>query len=259
MKHYLFIAVAAVWMLSGCGQVKMQPKILVHRGLCTTADKITTDENTLDALRRAQEAGVDGVEFDVQMTADGYLIIRHDPQIEGQLHCQKSNFEEIRAYRLPFGNQIPTLQEWLDQAKMTPDIVLCLEIKAHATPEIEAQVVAKTIAEVNARNMMEQVYFLTFNPETGDEILKQAPEARVILNSNSLHHSLPPCEVASRGFKGISYGVETTLNHPDWIKESHNLGLKTFMWMVETPYLRDIASSLGSDWITTDFFDEVRP
>ena len=38
----------------------------------------TSPENTMEALRRAQAEGVDGIEFDVQLSADGELFLFHD-------------------------------------------------------------------------------------------------------------------------------------------------------------------------------------
>lgn len=259
MTRKLILALAFVALaLSSCKAPESRPLILAHRGFCTQGGEWVTDENTLDALKRAQDAKVDGVEFDVHMTADGYLVIRHDQKINGELDCQKSNFEDIRAHRLPFGNQIPTLQEWLDQAKLTPEIKMAIEIKKHANNEKEAEVVAAVLKEVKDRNMLEQCSMLSFKVSTCDEILRQCPEMHVILNSSSLHHSLTPAEVAEHGFQGISYNIETTLNHPGWTKEFKDLGIETYFWMVECPTLRDQGAKMGVDWVTTDFYDLVR-
>lgn len=262
-KTLLLALLSAAALLASCGgsgaskESAAKPRVLCHRGLCSTGTEFTTDENTLDALRRAQEKGVDGVEFDVHLTADGELVIRHDAKIAPGLHTQKSNFDDIRAYTLPFGNKIPTLHEWLVQAKETPDILMFLEIKAMATQERENELVARCIEEVRSLGMSDQMYYLSFKPATCDEVLRLDPEARVLLNSSSLHHSLPPAEVAARGYSAASYSVEVFLNHPEWVKEFRELGIETFFWMVDSPYLRDIAEKLGVDWITTDFYDVI--
>ena len=259
MKKYLLTILLAAALLPACSPQpeKTHPKVLSHRGLRTEGTEFVTDENTLDALARAQQKKVDGCEFDVHMTADGGLVIRHDAKINSTLNCQTSTLEEIRAYRLPFGNQIPTLHEWLVQAKETPEVIQFLEIKAHATQEIENAMVAKCIEEVKALDMMDQTWFLSFKPQTCDEVLRLAPEAKVLLNSSSLHHSMPPAEVAERGYKAVSYSVEVFLNHPEWVEQFREKGIQTFFWMVNSTYLRDIAEDLGVDWITTDFYDII--
>ena len=48
-------------------------KIYAHRGAMRTSP-----ENTIEALLRAQQEGVDGIEFDVQLSADGELFLFHD-------------------------------------------------------------------------------------------------------------------------------------------------------------------------------------
>ena len=52
--------------------------VIAHRGF--TRD---FPDNTLEAFRAAREIGVDGVEFDVQETADGAFVVFHDDCIDG--------------------------------------------------------------------------------------------------------------------------------------------------------------------------------
>ena len=259
MKKTLAIIGTALLLLSSCtaGSQKSHPRVLSHRGLRTAGTEFVTDENTLDALKRAQDKKVDGCEFDVPMSADGQLLIRHDAKITSTLNMQKSTAEEIRAYRLPFGNQIPTLHEWLEQAKTTPEILQFIEIKSHATQEIENVVVAKCLEEVKQLDMLDQVYFLSFKPATCEEVLRLEPKARTLLNSSSLHNSLPPEEVEKLHINAVSYSVEVFLNHPEWVAEFRQKGIETFFWMVNSLYLRDIAEKLGVDWVTTDFYDII--
>jgi glycerophosphoryl diester phosphodiesterase len=55
-------------------------EVFAHRGAHHNAR-----ENTLAAFRAALEIGVDGVELDVRKTADGVLVIHHDPRIDGRV------------------------------------------------------------------------------------------------------------------------------------------------------------------------------
>ena len=258
MKKILILFTALCVLLSCGNQDKPKVKILAHRGLCTTGVNFTTDENTLEALRRAQEEGVDGVEFDVHLTADDSLVIRHDNMIEEGLSCQGSNYEDIRAYLLPHGNRIPTLGEWLDQAKKTPEIKMMLELKAQGSEEREKLLVSRCLEEIRSRDMLDQMYMLSFKSETLDEVLRQEPGMKVILNSNSLHHSMLPEEVKAHGFQAVSYNVSVILNHTDWIQQFREAGIETFMWMVNDVNLRKIAEDFGFDWITTDFAQELK-
>lgn len=51
----------------------MRPQVVAHRG--ASADNA---EHTLGAYLRALEAGADGLECDVRLTADGHLVCVHD-------------------------------------------------------------------------------------------------------------------------------------------------------------------------------------
>ena len=54
-----------------------QPLIFAHRGASAVAP-----ENTLPAFSKALEMGADGIELDVQATADGELVVLHDFNLE---------------------------------------------------------------------------------------------------------------------------------------------------------------------------------
>ena len=56
---------------------KSSPIIVAHRGL-----RIKYPENSLLAIETAIKAGVAGVEFDVEVTADGGLAIIHQPTVK---------------------------------------------------------------------------------------------------------------------------------------------------------------------------------
>ena len=253
-KIVLLLSVAFMAFTACTEQPAAKVKILAHRGNASTGSEFTTDENTLDALRRAQECNVDGIEFDVHLTADDQLVIRHDNKIADGLSCQGSTFEEVRAHVLPFGHQIPTLREWLEQAKQTPHIVQLLEIKSHKGDR-ENELIAKCLEVIRELDMLDQMYMLSFDPKVVDEVLRQEPNMKVVLNSSSLHHSLTPAEVKAKGYTAVSYNINVILNHTEWINEFREYGIETFLWMVNTPYTYNIAQELGFTWATTDFYD----
>jgi glycerophosphoryl diester phosphodiesterase len=114
-----------------------QPKIMSHRGFYA---KEGAFENTLTALKNAQEFRSDAVELDAHLTVDDSLVVLHGPKISGtQVEAQKSTFEQVRACTLPNGDKVPTLREYFAQAKQTPSLLLFLELKTHPTPERETQ------------------------------------------------------------------------------------------------------------------------
>ncbi|MBI4369946.1 MAG: hypothetical protein HY547_06930 [Elusimicrobia bacterium] len=88
-------------------------KIFAHRGGAQTSA-----ENTLDAVRRAAQMGADGVELDVQLSADGEIIIFHDDDLRRLAHdnrlVSRLNFKELRQIKILDRHQIPHLHEVLE-------------------------------------------------------------------------------------------------------------------------------------------------
>lgn len=232
-----------------------QPKILAHRGFCTREGKVIIDENSIAALKAAQEAGCDIVEFDVHMTLDKQLVIRHDAKIEGDLDCQKSLFKDIRAYRLPFGSQIPTLEEWFTTAKQEPRMLYSLEIKKHYSWQAESECIEKIVKMVHDMGMEDRVSYLSFNPKALLRVLELDPKARCVLNSSRVHEKYTPQRVKEAGFSGVSYSVDAILNNYEWIEQFKAQGTTLYLWMVNSRYLVQTAVDLGFDVFTTDYFD----
>lgn len=87
-------------------------KVIGHRGAAGLAL-----ENTLDAIRAGIAAGVDGIEFDVRLTADGHFVLCHDPtlrRVSDHEHAiDKCSLEELRQLPLHNGKPVPTLEEAL--------------------------------------------------------------------------------------------------------------------------------------------------
>ena len=256
MKRIIVLFAVAAMALAACTEQTHSVKILAHRGNASTGSEFTTDENTLDALCRAQELNFSGVEFDVHLTADNQLVIRHDNKINSELSCQGSTFEQIRAHVLPFGQQIPTLREWLEQAKQTPNIKQLLELKMHKG-ERNNELITACLEIIRELDMVDQMYMLSFDAAILDEVLRQEPNMKVVLNSSNLHHSLTPEQVYAKGYHAVSYNVNVILNHTEWIEQFRNYGIETFLWMVNTPYTYNIAKDLGFTWVTTDFYDAI--
>jgi glycerophosphoryl diester phosphodiesterase len=112
--------------------------VFAHRGNSAHAP-----ENTLEAFRQAVALGVDGLEFDVRLTADGVPVVFHDPTVErttdGRGAVAAMTLAELReldaGYRFgatahPYrgkGVGVPTVEEALD---VTAPLPLVVEVKA---------------------------------------------------------------------------------------------------------------------------------
>ena len=73
-----------------------------HRGLSRLYP-----ENTLTAFRAACEYDIAGIELDIQMSADGALVVIHDETVDrttdGTGEVRAMTFDELRAMKIPAG------------------------------------------------------------------------------------------------------------------------------------------------------------
>ena len=100
----------------------MKPLVIAHRG--ASSQEL---ENSLAAFRAAGPAGADGVELDVHATADGALIVHHDPDIDGHPIPDLTR-EDVRRFTLANGEPVPTLDEAL--AAVAPRLQVFVEVKS---------------------------------------------------------------------------------------------------------------------------------
>ncbi len=109
------------------------PLVLGHRGF-----PARYPENTLLSFRKALEAGADGIECDVQKTADGRYVIIHDDTVDrtsnGHGLVASFSLDQLRGFDFGGGERIPSLDEML--ALVTPAAYLDLELK-HETITLE--------------------------------------------------------------------------------------------------------------------------
>lgn len=84
------------------------PEIIAHRGASRERP-----ENTLAAFRRAVELGADAAELDVHRTADGVLVVFHDPLIPGLGPITVLSAAQVTGH-LVRGEPVPTLQSVFD-------------------------------------------------------------------------------------------------------------------------------------------------
>src|SRR5438045_8084269 len=107
-------------------------EIIAHRGLPRAHP-----ENSLPGFAAALALGVDGIELDVQLTADGVPVVHHDPQpgrpaVDGAPLSGRSidslTHAELAAHELSPGVGVPTLDEVL--ALVDGRATLYVEVKA---------------------------------------------------------------------------------------------------------------------------------
>ncbi len=122
------ISLSVLWGASGLESPDHRTMVCAHRG-----DVRAAPENTIPAIRSALEKGAHQIEFDLQLTKDGNLVLMHDATLkrttgrEGKVgDLTLSEIKELDAgawFGEEFkGTRIPTFEEILE---VIPRTVLC--------------------------------------------------------------------------------------------------------------------------------------
>ncbi|QBE49160.1 glycerophosphodiester phosphodiesterase [Leucobacter triazinivorans] len=230
--------------------------IISHRGAAAIAP-----ENTLAAMRVAIDRGVEFVETDVQLTADGVPILMHDPTLDrttsGSGPVALRSFDEIRAldagswFSPEFaGEVVPTLEEFLDALEPSTTRAL-VELKGEwAIEQLEA------VTELlRSRYMVNRVALQSFETPTLEGLQQVAPEfARVLLTrewDEGTVQQATELQVSAVGARTKLYD-----RRPELLQRLRAVGIGSLVYTLNTEKRWDQASRRGVDLVVTD--DPVR-
>jgi glycerophosphoryl diester phosphodiesterase len=157
-----------------------QPIIFAHRGASAHAP-----ENTLASFKLALTQGADALELDARLSADGYVVICHDPTLHrttnGTGEISKKTLAELReldagcSFSDKFaGEKIPLLEEVFET--FGKKIFINIELKNYTAPY--DQLVEKVCALVIKHGLEDWVLFSSFlahNLKKAFRILPKVP------------------------------------------------------------------------------------
>lgn len=253
----MLLAVAISLSCAGSIMAQNRTKVVAHRGHWNTEGSY---ENTITALKMAHEVGADACEFDVNMTADGVLVVCHGPQVGTIQNVQQATYSEVMGVTLPNGEKVPTLEQFLkagkkgykvnqkDGSTKLVKLPLVLEIKNPALVEHEAEIVSKVAYMLKKMKMVDQVSIISFSYGVCLEVVKQIPGITV----QYLMGDKTPYELKNDGINGMDYHHSLTLVNAEWIDQAHELGMVVNVWTVDDPEKIQTFAQLGVDYITTN-------
>ena len=220
---------------------------IAHRG----GDRIEP-ENTLAAFRLAAEEGVDWLEFDVQMTSDGELVVIHDTTLDrttdGAGTIAESTFDEIRALDAGDGEPVPTLAEVIAVAKEF-EVGVMPEIKApHLYPGIEE----KVVAEIVEADYLERAVVQSFDRESLAAVNRLQPELELCLLTGTEVWNFP--QDMPDGPYSLCPMAEVAILNPLLIYRAHADARNVYIWfgLAENPLTVRLVQAHGADGIMAD-------
>ena len=243
-----FKSILSVALLTVCIHLQAQTQIIAHRGFWKTENSA---QNSLTALKKANEIKAYGSEMDIWLSSDGIPVVFHDAYVmldDKKLSIQDTPADILTQVKLSNGENLPTLESYLDTFEDCHDTKLIIEFKSHRTKYQEDELVDKVLKMVRDRNLQNRVEYISFSLNFVVKTIHLDPLAKVYYLSGNLS----PAVMKSIGAAGIDYNVAVFKRNPQWVKESHDLGLKVNVWTVNSPEDIQQMIDLNVDYITTD-------
>jgi glycerophosphoryl diester phosphodiesterase len=223
-------------------------------------------ENSLLAFRQALALGVDALEFDLHMTADGEVVVLHDPTLErtttGAGRVRDLKLADLAGARLKARDGtvtdelIPTFAQVLDLASKG-SAELLPEIKVDANRQRYDRIEDKVLALVRARGLSARTTIQAFQPETIRRLRELEPKARTMLlvaRGDVERDRARPAEAVrrARDLGATDLGMNHRLIDADVMAAARADGVRVSAWTVndEADIRRMI--DLGVDVVMSD-------
>jgi len=239
------------------------PAILVaaHRG-----GAALWPENSLLAFRGSLALGVDALELDLHMTADGEIVVLHDPTLErtttARGRVRDLKLADLAGVRLKTRDgavtdeRIPTFAQVLDLAALV-SVELLPEIKIDANRQRYDGIEEKVLALVRARGLQARTTIQAFQVETIRRLRELEPKARTMLlvaRGDVERDRARPAEAVgcARDLGATDLGMNHRLIDADVMAAARAAGVRVSAWTVnEEADLRRMVD-LGVDVVMSD-------
>ena len=220
-------------------------EVIAHRGYWDTEGSA---QNSLTAIRKAQELNLYGSELDVWLTTDGYIMLNHDASLGG-VTFQDATYDQVKDLTLSNGEKVPQLIDCINLVKESDSPTkLIIEIKTHSTAERNMAAAEAVVNQVKEAGAQDKVEYIAFDLEICKKLAQLDPEAKVAYLSGGMG----PATLHGYGITGLDYNISEFRNNPQWIQQAKELGMTVNVWTVNS--MGDMAemTNAGVQFITTD-------
>ena len=214
-------------------------------------------ENTLASFQKALQIGVDGVEMDARMTADGQIAVIHDDTLDrttdmtGQV--RQLTMAQIRKADAGGGERVPTLQEALETI---PDGILAvIEIKT-----LDAAAPSARLAQEIGKSG--ETLLISFLPEALPAARAAVPKlqtalivGRRIADGETENGRAMLQAARSAGTDSVS--CNWRIASPEAVQAVHEAGGTIGVWTPNDPRHIRQAIQAGVDAVTSDYPDRL--
>ncbi|SES26102.1 glycerophosphoryl diester phosphodiesterase [Salipaludibacillus aurantiacus] len=235
--------------------LKWNVEVAAHRG-----DLHAAPENSLSSMQAALDQGVDAVEIDVKLTADGELVLNHDETFERVAgvpdRVEEMTFEEATQvdigtlYSDEFaGETVPSLREALELMKdSNANIIIDIKINDLDRSGEMAEGIVELVEEFE---MTDTAYVQAFENRPLREIRQLNPDITI---GQILYLAAGDLDNLDVDF----YAIRQTMLTERFVEVAHRQDREVWVWTVNTP--RNIREVLkyDIDGIITDYPSRVQ-
>jgi glycerophosphoryl diester phosphodiesterase len=237
-------------------------QVAAHRG-----GALLWPENSLLAFRNAVALGADLLETDVHLTADGEVVVLHDPTLErtttGRGALRDVRLSDLAPLRLRASDgavttePIPTLAQALDVVAGARGVGLLLEIKVDPAGQRYPGIEEKVLALLRARGLLERTPIMAFQAETVRRVRELDPAARTVLlvsrgRTERERASAAEAVRLAREAGAAWLGINHRLLDADVVAAARHAGIRVAAWTVnQEPDIRRVLD-LGVDVVISD-------
>lgn len=233
-------------------------KVWAHRGASGYAP-----ENTLEAFSLAVDMKADGVELDVQMTRDGYLVVIHDETIDrvsnGSGFVRDYTLKELKQFQFNKTHpeyddvKIPTLQEVYELLK---DTSLCINVELKTGVYFYDGLEERVLEMSRRMGMEERIWYSSFNHASIRKIKEISPESKTgVLYADGIWNA---AEYAKQLGADALHPAFYNLQYPHIVERAGELGMKVHVWTVDDDDQVMKCLNFGADVVITNYPDVVR-
>ena len=240
-------------------------QVTAHRGASGYAP-----ENTISAVQKAIEIGVDRIEVDVQQTADGVVVLLHDKTLDRTTNSKgkvgKLNWNELKNIKANSGFEdefpdepIPTLEQVFELMDGQTQFVIEIKAGNKTYPGIEDNVAA-LIKKYKAEKW---ALVHSFNDRVLEYLHRNHPEIRLqklfVSYSGGLMLDFKLHAVKLSKYDYVEgFGISKGAAKQKLVDKIHQLGKVVHMWTVNSEEDIDRTLSLGVDGIISNYPDRVK-
>lgn len=228
------------------------PLAIAHRG-----GAAESPENTMAAFEHARSLGFSYVELDVRATADGVLVVYHDPVLDTLTDrsgaIAELSWSEVKEARVEGEEPVPRLEEVLDAWS---------DLRVNIDPK-HPRAVEPLVKILHARDCADRVCVSTFSDRRtllvrrllGNRYCTAATLSNIArIRVESL---MPDRESSLRSSRGGCAQVPATIHgrrlvDERFVRAAHRHGLQVHVWTVNSASEMHALLDIGVDGIMTD-------